>query len=1794
MAMWRTIGFADGTVVSAEEMRARIPPSGPEDSSRVEGTAGADDLTGKGGDDYVLSGDGDDVIDGGAGNDFLYGDVGNDTLRGGDGADSLIGGEGSDLLYGDAGADRLLGQCGDDSLYGGAGDDELTAGDGNDLLVGGQGDDLLAVDGTGIKTYQFDLGDGIDVVAASPAERHIQFGDGIRPADIKMYVGPSATGQSYVRVQYSGDDSLLIQSGPDSGTLDYRFSDGTVITQAVLASTTTQSTPASRLVVGTSGNDNLNANGQASMLQGGAGRDTLAGSWLNDVLHGGSGDDTLYGGGGADLIEGGVGNDDLQGQGGSDTYLYAKGNGSDVITEDGNAGDVNVLRLADLNAVDVTYTREASGSLLVHIRNSTDTIEMKGWYGEYPLRVQHVVYANGGEVDAASFDNLAQVQIVGTSGADVLTGTKYGDIIVGGGGDDTVDGGQGDDTLSGGEGADTYLLRRGMGVDTIQESAGATNILQLAAGLAFDQFVTQRDDNDLHVRFTAARDGVLLKDYYAGLGSWLVKSDSGEQRTMDQVIAENAPQLVAKSIEQMRADWVRQGKVALLQSYVEDAVDSSHEYRYTSPYSLTVSSGDYGEVTYGFNELTQTSDDASINRASIDTTSWRTAGSTTVAMAHTYSAIRYTPVVESGTVVVLDYAEVGPAGLPDKITFSWTDTQVVASVENFTVTGTIEIQTEDVLEILEHIVAGPSSNVINTWGMGTVDAGDGDDLIYHSWEAYYPPGQFLYGGTGNDTVFGFRNEDVLIGGDGDDYLSGGGGNDTYHLVWGEAGTKIIDEAAAAWYTPQLPDGRPVWNEGDRYSIDTVEFGPGITLGSLQITRGHYDSPIDVSNSQPDETAYDTLDFRWGQDRSARVLVADPSRWQSPDHDGYGIEFFKFADGTVFTMGEMQILASGQTGPNNSAPTSGQPIQAQTIDEDSAWTFTVPSAAFTDADLDAGDTLTYGAMLESGSDLPSWLRFDAATSSFNGAPLNGDVGTLTVRVSATDRAGAQASSSFALTVRNVNDAPNVTQAIENGEATEDQLWTLAIPPGTFEDVDDGDTLTYSATLANGDLLPDWISFDPAAHTLSGTPLNADVGVLNLKITAADRAGAGASSTFVLTVVNANDAPTIGALVGDQSAAETRSFSVQLPGDLFADVDAGDVLSWSVQQAGGEALPAWLGFDGSTRTLTGTPKPGDGGPLALRVTVTDAAGASSSQPFTLKVDSLPALALPLSAQNTLEDQPWTFTVPAGTFIDRDPGDALSYSASLADGTALPSWLMFNGQSRTFQGTPLNADVGAINLKVTASDTQGLSVSSEFALAIANVNDAPVLAQPLGNQAAAEDQPWNYTVPAGAFREVDAGDTLSYRATLANGAALPNWLSFNAGTRTFDGMPQNMDVGDVALTVVATDTAGAAASANFTVTVANVNDAPAAVGALAAWSVVAGDAVSYTVPTSAFTDVDQGDVLTYSASVANGAALPSWLAFDPGTRAFSGTPSAGDSGDLVLKVTATDTGGLSAQQTIGLHVESGLVLSGGGGNDVLTGRAGNDYLDGGVGADRMAGGKGDDTYVVDTVGDVVTEVANEGIDLVYAGVTYTLPANVENLTLTGSALGAPSSHVPAGVTLPTLPANSSAPGTNATGNDRDNVLVGNERKNTLTGGAGNDTLDGGAGDDKLVGGIGNDTYILRRGYGADTITEDDTTAGNVDVARFADDITYDQLWFRKHGNDLEVVVIGSNDRFSLQDWYKGSRYHVEQFKTSDGKTLLDSQVQNLVSAMAEFSPPAAGQTTLSTDYQRALGGVLAANWH
>lgn len=157
----------------------------------------------------------------------------------------------------------------------------------------------------------------------------------------------------------------------------------------------------------------------------------------------------------------------------------------------------------------------------------------------------------------------------------------------------------------------------------------------------------------------------------------------------------------------------------------------------------------------------------------------------------------------------------------------------------------------------------------------------------------------------------------------------------------------------------------------------------------------------------------------------------------------------------------------------------------------------------------------------------------------------------------------------------------------------------------------------------------------------------------------------------------------------------------------------------------------------------------------------------------------------------------------------------------------------------------------------------------------------------------------------------------------------------------------------------------------------------------------------------------------------------------------------------------------------------------------------------------------------------------------------------------------------------------------------LVGTAGADHVHAGHGNDMLDGGAGPDVLLGGLGDDIYRLGRRYGADQVSENDPTEGNTDAVHLASDVASDQLWLRRVGDNLELSIIGTEDRMTIAGWYLGEARQVEQILAGDGKVLLDGQVQMLVDAMAAFAPPAAGQTQLSVELASQLAPTLAASW-
>jgi hypothetical protein len=235
--------------------------------------------------------------------------------------------------------------------------------------------------------------------------------------------------------------------------------------------------------------------------------------------------------------------------------------------------------------------------------------------------------------------------------------------------------------------------------------------------------------------------------------------------------------------------------------------------------------------------------------------------------------------------------------------------------------------------------------------------------------------------------------------------------------------------------------------------------------------------------------------------------------------------------------------------------------------------------------------------------------------------------------------------------------------------------------------------------------------------------------------------------------------------------------------------------------------------------------------------------------------------------------------------------------------------------------------------------------------------------------------------------------------------------------------------------------------------------------------------------------------------------------------------------------------------------------------TGNALNNILAGNSAANTLTGGAGDDTYVVGA-GDTVVEALNAGIDTVQSSVTWTLGTNVDNLTLTG--IGA----------------------INGTGNVLANVLVGNAGNNILAGGDGNDTLSGGKGNDVLNGGTGNDVFQVARGDGQDTITD---TSGTGDRLSFASGINPLDIMLSQSANDLRIAVYGSTDQVTIANWYGGAGNQVETVQAGNGQQLMNTQVNQLIQAMAGFTQ----QTGLNWDQaisQRPqdVQQILAANWH
>ncbi|MCF6323456.1 MAG: hypothetical protein L3J89_03885 [Gammaproteobacteria bacterium] len=275
---------------------------------------------------------------------------------------------------------------------------------------------------------------------------------------------------------------------------------------------------------------------------------------------------------------------------------------------------------------------------------------------------------------------------------------------------------------------------------------------------------------------------------------------------------------------------------------------------------------------------------------------------------------------------------------------------------------------------------------------------------------------------------------------------------------------------------------------------------------------------------------------------------------------------------------------------------------------------------------------------------------------------------------------------------------------------------------------------------------------------------------------------------------------------------------------------------------------------------------------------------------------------------------------------------------------------------------------------------------------------------------------------------------------------------------------------------------------------------------------------------------------------------------------------------------------------------ILFGGDGNDAIFGGGGNDQIYGGRDDDQLYGEAGDDLFLY-TEGDGFDRVnGGDGID--------TLQGSAGDDTIGLSTFSGSNTVevIDGGAGSNIIQNNNYSNTLDFSGTTLVNIaaIYGMAGNDSLTGSTGNDTLVGGSGNDTLSGGAGSDVYIFGRGDGSDVVNDYNAQdaqpavyGATEDMALFGADISTEQLWFSRNGDNLNVSVIGTADQLVVSNWYGDDAYQVDRFEVADGAYLLDTQVDQLVSAMAAFNPPALGELTLSPDLQTGLQPVIAAAW-
>jgi trimeric autotransporter adhesin len=1552
-----SVAFADGTLWDGAFLKARVDALTGNDDFFVGTTAselistlgGFDTVFAAAGNDNVLGGADSDVLYGESGDDLLAGEEGSDTLYGGDGNDLLDGGIGDDVLAGGAGADILDGGDGDDvvrgdaggdTLGGGLGFDTLLGGEGADILEGGIGDDVLD-GGSGSDSYVFAPGFGTDVVSEGNPLNNLEPNiDTLRLAGVAPGLVALKWVGSEIQLEIAGSTDRLIFRNPDAPSFPFviervQFDDGTIWNQAQInAHTSRYLTDGNDFTAigeygglfGLGGNDSLNGFGGNDLLDGGDGADILSGSEGNDVLlggrgvdrldggdgndlldggndndllfggngndtlRGGTGNDSLTDGAGDDVLDGGTGNDSLTGGSGDDTYVFGVGYGNDSVSNfdvASNRNDVLVLN-AGVSPESVSIERSTT-DLIVLVGNQADRLTISGWFSSREQQLNEARFSNNTVWSAAQIEARI-APLVATGGDDVLLGLSGGDTvdglggndrldgglgndtlfgnagndtILGGSGQDTLDGGIGDDVLEGGVGNDVYVFGPGSGFDTISDvdaTAGNVDVVLLNA-LAADVTIT-RNFSNLQITLTGGVERLTLQSWFSDDAQRIE-----EVRLSDGTVWDVAALSALANGLPIGPRQGTNGADNLVGTLGADRLDGLAG-------DDTIDGQGGNDVLFGGGD-----NDALLGRAGNDMLDGGSGNDTLNGGAgddlYRFAAGYGVDTISDFDTTPGNFDTIEVDGMASDARIR----RAGANLEIYLASGDILVSTGWFVDASQRIERVRFTDGTN-WDIATLDLMANAGFTYIGTDN----ADFLYGSDGSDTLDGLAGNDVLGGFSGDDLLRGGTGFDTLfggagndELTGGLENDTIYGDLGDDTFRFALGDGSDILFETG--GSDTVEFGVGITPAGVSILRAGNDLVLRLSGGGDqvslsgwfasaaskieqvqfvDGTVWnegfllfatsvtESGDFIRGSgiDDHIDALGGDDSVFGGPGNDelkgGAGDDALGGEDGAdildggagrdllfgdlgadrfIFNTGygDDWILDSGGTDEVVFGPGMMPAGLVFTRDLSNLYVaagadrltlvdwFARPDSRVESFRFNDGTVLTEGAVRNRIRPALASSLDDTIFGSDSNDVLSGLSGEDTLYGEAGDDILDGGSGSDYLIGGRGNDAYLVDHRLDrisedSGEGI-DTVTSAAsyVVPANVENL----TLSGSAAINGvGNLLDNVIVGNAAANLLDG-----GLGNDNL------RGGAGNDSYIFRLADGVDEIVDLDSTTGNQD--EVR-FDVGItPSQVLVSRIVDDIRLRVV--GGGEVyLRNWFN------------------PAYKIESVRFADGTTWDAPTIEHLSTQVINRPPFVVQNVddraaSEDAAFELTVPANTFADPDAGDTLTYSATLADGTSLPSWLSFDAATRTFSGTPVNDDVGRLNVTLSVTDSGGLSASSSFAINVSNVNDPPVANADTG--AAVEDGGAVILSEANLLANDSDSDTL-HGDTLriigvsqsVGGASVS--LASGAVQYYIGNLYQTLGQGQTAtdtFSYTIADFAGATSSATVTMTIAGVNDAP-----------------------------------------------------------------------------------------------------------------------------------------------------------------------------------------------------------------------------------------------------------------------------------------------------------------------------------------------------------------------------------